>query len=518
MRAFTLKLFRDAGWTISNIELTKYTIENTGSVVSIFYKPDEDSEPIPVAQCQKNIYWLDADIPMSLEKQEELGINFNNQDGRQSRDGMFARIIDSIYYQANPIKPASKTGKVYAKTFNNLRSRLDSPKYRNAPVTKKLINIVIKYLQESFEREGIAPLPDNPVYREAMSRKLFQTFGGYLYCCYLTGIIDTADSLSRVVLSGVVRTINRNVNPRDFGYTRDDSTGDFIKEGEYVFNNQVFLLAEGQTTCPCCRREVPTALIDPDENICKPCIEDRYKIHNYTTRVPTLLSFKAKKVTPKTIYLGCELEYETTNRDEARIKVGKLLQGHAIMKSDGSIRNGFEIVTCPATLDIHLEEFKNFFNKRPEELKTASNVGMHVHVSRKPLNFFTVGKITEFMNKDSNKKFIEFIAGRKPNSYCNLDTRRTITYPFTAQGYSERYNTVNLCNADTIEFRIFSTPMTYEEFAAKLQFCQAVVDYCQPAQVPIPLKDLTNYQSFINWLMPQRKVYPELVSIMKGFA
>ena len=79
------------------------------------------------------------------------------------------------------------------------------------------------------------------------------------------------------------------------------------------------------------------------------------KIHNYSTRVEGMLKFKAKKVKPSTIYLGCELEYETNDRSKAQIDVGKLLKGHALMKSDGTIRNGFEIVTCPATMDIHLE-------------------------------------------------------------------------------------------------------------------------------------------------------------------
>jgi hypothetical protein len=80
------------------------------------------------------------------------------------------------------------------------------------------------------------------------------------------------------------------------------------------------------------------------------------------------------------------LEYETDNRNRAQLDVGKLMHGHALMKSDGSIRNGFEIVTCPATLDIHLDVFKKFYDNIPKDLKIAKNVGMHVHISRKPLS------------------------------------------------------------------------------------------------------------------------------------
>jgi hypothetical protein len=187
------------------------------------------------------------------------------------------------------------------------------------------------------------------------------------------------------------------------------------------------------------------------------------------------------------------------------------------MKSDGSIRNGFEIVTCPATLDIQLEEFKKFFDNLPSELQVASNVGMHVHVSKKPLTLFTIGKLTAFMNREINKRFIEFIAGRNENHYCKLDTRRTVTFPWTNKS-SERYNTLNLNNSETIEFRIFSTPMSFDDFASKVQFCQALVDYAMPANLALPISEITDHSNFIKWLQGNRKSYPQLVAKMKEFA
>ena len=187
------------------------------------------------------------------------------------------------------------------------------------------------------------------------------------------------------------------------------------------------------------------------------------------------------------------------------------------MKSDGSIHNGFEVVTCPATLDIHLEVFKTFFDNRPSELTIASNVGMHVHVSRKPLSVLTVGKLTEFMNRTDNAKFITHVAGRAPNTYCRQSPRE-LSYPLTISGGGERYNALNLCNSETIEFRIFSTPLTYEDFASKIQFCQALVEYSKPCSQAVALKVQTSFKNFINWVLPQRKAYPELVAKLKSFS
>jgi hypothetical protein len=230
-----------------------------------------------------------------------------------------------------------------------------------------------------------------------------------------------------------------------------------------------------------------------------------------------MLKFKATRVRPNTVYLGCELEYETTNRNKAQLGVGKLLHGHALMKSDGSIRNGFEIVTCPATLDIHLQIFKSFFDNLPPDLKVEKNVGMHVHISRKPLSQLTLGKLTEFLNRAENKQFIAHIAGRIDNNYARMDSGRTVTYPIRNRHGGDRYNALNLNNQNTVEVRLFATPMNYKEFASRIQFVQALVDYCSPAQSSESLKKQTHYEAFMHWLSQRRRMFPELSYHLKEF-
>jgi hypothetical protein len=217
------------------------------------------------------------------------------------------------------------------------------------------------------------------------------------------------------------------------------------------------------------------------------------------------------------VYLGCELEYETNNRNRAQLGVGKLMHGHALMKTDGSIRNGFEIVTCPATLDIHLDIFKKFYDNIPPDLKVANNVGMHVHISRKPLSQLTIGKLIEFLNRLDNKQFIHYIAGRIDNSYAKMNSDRTITFLRKNRHGGDRYNALNLNNEKTIEVRLFATPMNYKEFASRLQFVQALVDYCSPAQSNESLKKQTHYQSFMHWLSSRRRMFPELSYHLKEY-
>ena len=157
--------------------------------------------------------------------------------------------------------------------------------------------------------------------------------------------------------------------------------------------------------------------------------------------------------------------------------------------------------------------FKNFYDHKPTDLKVAENVGMHIHISRKPLNTFTIGKMTEFLNRKANEDFITHVAGRKPNGYCRLENR-TMTYPLYDKG--ERYNVLNLNPQDTIEIRMFSTPKNYEEFASRVQFAQALTDYCGPAQLSCSLKELVKYDTFKVWVAQHRKDYPELANHLKG--
>ena len=141
---------------------------------------------------------------------------------------------------------------------------------------------------------------------------------------------------------------------------------------------------------------------------------------------------------------------------------------------------------------------------------------MHVHISRKPLSQLTIGKMTAFLNNLKNKDFIHYISGRINNSYAKMDDRRDVTYAWKNKNNTDRYNALNLNPDNTIEVRLFATPMDYKTFASRLQFVQALVDYSGPASTNIPLKEQSSYKSFIGWLNNNRKAFPELYTHLKG--
>jgi hypothetical protein len=514
MKFYTSQQFIKDGFTIPNLKagytLTKDTFNDdygrqknfwkityNGTFLIEFYMGYSNSFEIP-----------DLDREQIIETGTNVGLAMNKRQ-------VLSCLLDDLYYESNPPKFATTAGRIFQKTFDAFYNRsIQNSALTKTKLTVKLTECIDSYITDKAQREHPEVQPDTQEFYR-LKQLSYRVIGGVF--SLISGKLCMRDSI--VYINGVESVVGYEERAEDFGlvlHTVHYRTY-WIRPDQYVHNSMVFNRDEGSVECPHCSRTVPASYMSTEEGVCQDCINNQHQIHNYSVRVPQLLKFKAKKVKPDTLYLGCELEYETTNRESARVKVGKALKGHAIMKSDGSIRNGFEVVTCPATLDIHLEVFKTFFDNRPSELTIASNVGMHVHVSRKPLSVLTVGKLTEFMNRTDNAKFITHVAGRAPNTYCR-QAARELSYPLTSSDGGERYNALNLCNRETIEFRIFSTPLTYEDFASKIQFCQALVEYSKPCSQVVALKVQTSFKNFINWVLPQRKAYPELVAKLKSFS
>lgn len=178
-----------------------------------------------------------------------------------------------------------------------------------------------------------------------------------------------------------------------------------------------------------------------------------------------------------------------------------------ITKHDGSLTCGFEICSQPATLDEHVKRWDNFFDKKPANLVSyeTPNCGLHVHISRRPLNPLTVAKILVFTNDTNNTSFIETIAGRKQNKYCVISQKR---YGHVLVPAVQRREAINLMNAETVEFRIFKGTLKRESFYKALEFCDAIVQFCMSCRHSI--RHCRDKQHFIEYVGLRAKDYPHL--------
>ncbi len=245
-------------------------------------------------------------------------------------------------------------------------------------------------------------------------------------------------------------------------------------------------------------------------------------LHGYTEKATSHFEFKVgnrnNKLYTNDVFFGVEIEYETLDKEESIHYCAEKLSEIAIFKRDGSLNDGIEICTAPATPDVIIDSFEDFFDEFDEScLENRDTCGMHVHISKEPLSFLTQGKIVEFMNRSDNKEFIKAIAGRWSDRYAGIHSSRTITFPFK-HGYSDRYNAVNLQNPSTLEFRVFSSPTTYEEFVTKIEFVVALLSYCSPCQAKAPnLKDITSWKYFAMYVEDHKSQFKYLYSKLPTF-
>lgn len=238
------------------------------------------------------------------------------------------------------------------------------------------------------------------------------------------------------------------------------------------------------------------------------------------------------------VFLGIELEVEKRKTCPPKIEhlVAKDLGiDYMILKSDSSIQNGFEIVTCPATIGFHLTKWDKFFDPKEGSSKhltswTSGRCGMHVHISRGAFTPMHMGKFFTFINSAENREFITSIGGRNshfsafnddkgfPNKSkviskldelfkklkksttqkesINIETEiaqvKKLMYKHIggAEGlinnmvhmnHDERHSAVNLAKKGTVELRIFKGNIMKVGMLKNLEFTHAAVEFTREA-------------------------------------
>ena len=258
--------------------------------------------------------------------------------------------------------------------------------------------------------------------------------------------------------------------------------------------------------------------------------EDSNTIHSYSYR-PSPYFFGTGQY-----HLGFELEVES--RRNSRYEGAELAQnelgGHAYMKDDGSLNDGFEIVTHPHTLSAYQTDFNwDFVSK----LKTrgflswnTETCGLHVHVSR---TAFGIGvnpwgradREALILNKQAhelrfmkliydNQRQVERIAGRSNNSYATFSDKGRLVSKLKS-GYQNdgRYSAINTQNDDTLEVRVFKGSLRKERVLSALEFVAASVEYTRDLKVTSKNQALS-WLRFTAYVSDNMETYPNLALIM----
>lgn len=223
-----------------------------------------------------------------------------------------------------------------------------------------------------------------------------------------------------------------------------------------------------------------------DEPLCETCydaLKDHANIHEYRYSPDPVFHGDGP------LYLGVELEIdgggESNYHAGKTLDIGNAEEENIYCKHDGSLEEGFEIVTHPMSLDYHLEQMPwedilsearhlGYFSHDTE------TCGLHVHVSRAGLGDSpeaqdsTIARILYFFEKHWDKLLVfsrrtEEQIARWAERYGYRDHPREILTHAKNEKRGDRYCCVNLLNRDTIEFRIFRGTLCLNTLAATLQ-------------------------------------------------
>lgn len=258
-----------------------------------------------------------------------------------------------------------------------------------------------------------------------------------------------------------------------------------------------------------------------DYPYCSYCYErhERSYIHNYSYKPNPVFHGRG------TMFFGVELELDKGGEDD--YKAQEILDctdcDHLYIKHDGSLDDGMELVSHPMTLGYHqigmpwqeILETAVHLGYRSHQTDTC---GLHVHVNRKAFGcdrseqdevisriLYIVERFWQEMLKFSRRT--EYQIDRWAARYGIKDNPKQVM-DNAKKGDRGRYACINLCNYNTIEFRIFRGTLKYNTFIATLQMVEHI---CLTA-MELTDKEITelSWPEFI-----ERTNYDELIQYLK---
>lgn len=157
----------------------------------------------------------------------------------------------------------------------------------------------------------------------------------------------------------------------------------------------------------------------------------------------------------------------------------------AYLKYDGSLdTGGFEIVSHPATYR-YLKENRVFdvLDKLPLCSFGRRDTGLHIHVSRNLMKPLQLCKLVYFYSDPRNSEYLKKVAQRDYSQYCQRVPKGKMKHMASATeangraSHYDRYQAINLINANTVEFRMFKGNVKSEAIYRAIQFVDAMVEF-----------------------------------------
>jgi hypothetical protein len=180
------------------------------------------------------------------------------------------------------------------------------------------------------------------------------------------------------------------------------------------------------------------------------------------------------------LYFGLEIEAEV--QDDYTNEYAEMLldqfSGYfsrtgTYFQHDGSLNNGFEVVTMPSTLSYFrgsgLDKVLAHMRKDGCRSHNTSTCGLHVHVDNTTIDRGHAERINYVVHR--LQSFMEVVARRTRSNWARYKTPEFSTYN------EEKYEAVNFMHRNSIELRIFKGTLNWDTILATVSFVGCVVEF-----------------------------------------
>lgn len=221
---------------------------------------------------------------------------------------------------------------------------------------------------------------------------------------------------------------------------------------------------------------------------------------------------------PQVLYMGVELESDKypdyRNRNQCIKKLNELNDNEALfhLQGDSSLDDGFEVVSQPATLDYHKDQFPwgrviQIIKEAGGKAHDTDTCGLHIHFNSSFLgeprdsdeNDLNATKLTFIFEKfwqeivkfsrrkegelrewaKRYKGLEDYDAGRYStiDGVDDMGSKEIEVIKKAKGGDYDRYLAVNFCNHHTVEIRIFKGTLRLKTLFASLEFVDFLVRF-----------------------------------------
>ena len=230
-------------------------------------------------------------------------------------------------------------------------------------------------------------------------------------------------------------------------------------------------------------------------------------------------------------YMGVELEVDMGGEDAQSAQILQELANqraeHIYIKHDGSLNNGFEIVSHPMSPAYHYNSM-NWRELLDKALALGylshrtSTCGLHIHCNRDAFGEHEdeqeerIGRVVYFLEKHwcelvNFSRRTSDALDRWAARYATISETTKETYTKAKQKQMGRYVALNLSNEETIEFRLFRGTLRYETLIATLQLTEQICSLARRA-TDEEMEQLS-WSEFVTQIPPENA---ELINYLKA--